>query len=288
MRMLDDPKREAWIAELAEAIAEEYCPNEVVQPEVIARMNDITYSYNYYGDSYDGLLEYRNERFHIYCNLSRTGSPDSVRSRFTFGHELGHYYIDEHRRTLKLKMTPHPSTCEFSSKNVVEKEADWFSSNLLIPQGRLLKEVRSRKKQKGLDVILKLAEIFKTSISSTAMRYVYLDLFPCALIKWGTDKNFEYMFPSSSLMNLWVGRSIKSMADTGRDSATNLVAQGNGDLQKTGTTLSTWFSNVSRSDLARNAIFIEEAMKLGSYGYLTFISPDEIDDSFSKQADKWK
>ena len=54
-----------------------------------------------------GMLEHRGGRpacwsggWHIYCNLDCVGQKDSPRARFTLAHELGHYYIDEHRNAL--------------------------------------------------------------------------------------------------------------------------------------------------------------------------------------------
>jgi hypothetical protein len=46
------------IAELAEIVAQEYCPAGRVDPELIAKKKDITISYGHYKDAYDGLLEY--------------------------------------------------------------------------------------------------------------------------------------------------------------------------------------------------------------------------------------
>src|SRR3989442_9325036 len=131
--------REQEIAELAEAIAEEYFPNARVDPLAIVKTKGITISFGHYGDSFDGLLEHRHGRFHIYANLNRIDHTDSPRARFTLGHELGHYFIDEHRNALAEGLAPsHPSICEYESDLPVEREADHFSSNLLMPTTRFM------------------------------------------------------------------------------------------------------------------------------------------------------
>ena len=104
------------LAELAEAVADEHCPRDVVYPEVIASASGITVSFGAYGEGFDGILEHRNGRFHIFCNTDRVGPDDSPRARFTLAHELGHYYIDDHRRALASGgVAPHPSQCDSES-----------------------------------------------------------------------------------------------------------------------------------------------------------------------------
>ena len=88
------------IQELAEAVADEHFPDRRIEPEELLKRKGITFNYGRYGDAFDGMLECENGAFHVYCNLERVGQPNSPRARFTFGHELGHYYIDEHRNAL--------------------------------------------------------------------------------------------------------------------------------------------------------------------------------------------
>lgn len=92
--------RLAEIAELADIVAEEHCPIGTIDPSHIAATKGITTSFGQYADSFDGILEHRGGRFHIYCNLDRVGDRNSPRARFTLCHELGHFFIDDHRRAL--------------------------------------------------------------------------------------------------------------------------------------------------------------------------------------------
>jgi len=175
------PERKRQLAELAEAVADEHCP-QVVEPEAIAQAKHITLSFGFYKDAFDGLLEHKAGRFHIYCNLDRVEQRESPRARFTLSHELAHFYIDEHRMALKSGQVPaHSSFCEFESKNLVEQEADCFAANLLMPPGRFRKKARGLV---GLAAIVGLAQHFKTSVTSTAVHYASLGVAPCAVLKW--------------------------------------------------------------------------------------------------------
>src|SRR5712692_6867841 len=81
------PIREQEIAELAEAIAEEYFPKSRVEPLGIIKAKRIGISFGRYDDCFDGLLEHRHGRFHVFANLDRVEHADSPRARFTLGHE---------------------------------------------------------------------------------------------------------------------------------------------------------------------------------------------------------
>src|SRR5687768_14867200 len=84
--------RQAELDALAQAVVDEQRAVLPIEPTRIARANGLTISFNDYGTgAFDGLLEHRAGRFHIYCNTKRCGAPSETRSRFTLGHELGHY-----------------------------------------------------------------------------------------------------------------------------------------------------------------------------------------------------
>jgi Zn-dependent peptidase ImmA (M78 family) len=121
--------------ELASSIADFHFPRGVINPEIIAEKNNITYSYGNYDDSFDGLIEFRNNKFHIYINVDRLGHAYTERARFTFAHELGHFFIDSHRNSLKLGQSPsHCSFTGFVNNNKAERQADYFASCLLLPE----------------------------------------------------------------------------------------------------------------------------------------------------------
>lgn len=173
-------KREIELSELAESIADYYCPEVLVSPEFIAKEKGISFCYGNYGNSFDGLIEQENRLFHIFIN-NRNNKEDSPRSRFTFAHELGHYFIDEHRQALLNGRTPsHPSFTNFSSKNPVELEADYFASSLLLPEQRVRKDCHRRKF--NFSLINDLAAKYQTSITATTIKLMTIDKHPIMLV----------------------------------------------------------------------------------------------------------
>lgn len=58
--------RKKEISELAEFIADYYCPQGIVNPEIIAESKGISYSYGEYENDFDGMIEHLNGKFHIY------------------------------------------------------------------------------------------------------------------------------------------------------------------------------------------------------------------------------
>jgi len=122
------------IEELAELVAEEHWSSGRVDPVAIATSSGITFNFGHYDDSFDGYLECKSRRFHIYINLDTNKSDEAPRTRFSFAHELGHYFLDWHRCALEHGVPPHGSKADFVSTIVVEREADSFAANLLLPK----------------------------------------------------------------------------------------------------------------------------------------------------------
>ncbi len=194
--------RKEELSDLADSIIEYYFDNGNIQLENIAESKNISYSYGNYKEAFDGLIQHKFGKFHIFINEQRVGNKDTPRSRFTFGHELGHFFIDEHRNALKLGKVPsHPSFNKIVSKNLAEKEADFFSSCLLMPS-RKFKSQCLRKPLSG-KLIENLVNHFQTSLSATLFRYFELDLFPVfivcckdAKVKWYFRScDFIYKYP---------------------------------------------------------------------------------------------
>ena len=183
------------IADLAEQIADQNLSSTGVDAEAIARAKKITISYGHYQDSFDGLLEHRSGRFHIYCNLDRLTRMDNPRTRFTLGHELGHFFIVEHCLALRSGRSPgHGSFTEYESQNPVEQEADHFASNLLMPRKHFFRF--AQREPNGIPGILALARRFGTSLTSTAIRYASLEVQPCFVVKWSAE-GFQWKWLSS-------------------------------------------------------------------------------------------
>ena len=276
-RNLVDPpisaERRRDISYLAEAIGNEYAGSGQIDLLSIANRKEITTSFGGYGEGFDGMLEYKNGRFHIYNNLDRLGTPDSPRARFTMAHELGHYFIDEHRNLLASgEFEPHLSECEFDSSELIEQEADLFAANLLMPVKSFIELGESQ--VKGFECIMKLAEEFGTSITATAVRYVSLDVWPCVLIKWHRQ-GCNWKSFSSSMFRHHFSNIFEIPGDLSAECATiKALAQDietDSDYFSNGTLVSTWFQSV-KFDSPLDVVLIEEAVPLGKHGALTLLT----------------
>lgn len=195
------PYDKIHLNDLASSIAEFYFPRGLVNPEIIAEKYNISYSYGGYKDSFDGLIEYLNEKFHIYINIDRLGHAYTERARFTFAHELGHFFIDSHRNSLMKGISPsHSSFTGFVRKNRAERQADYFASCLLLPENGVINDCFRRKF--SFSLIQELSKKYQTSISSTALRFAAIGNHPIMVVYskrnkiewyWSSD-DFPYWY----------------------------------------------------------------------------------------------
>lgn len=266
-------QRAVQVKDLAEAVSNDYSPNGQVDPLSILADHRVTHSFGNYGDAFDGALECSRTNFHVYCNTARTGRPQSPRSRFTLAHELGHYYIDNHRRALLSGPSKlHTSYCEFESNKRVEREADLFATCLLMPTERF--QEYAQETSLGIEGILALKDEFGTSVTSTAIRYVKQNLMPCAVIKWHSSE-FGWRWVSQSMYERGLGKTLDEIEEVPCDSATALALQDqppeNGLFHQRGGTASFWFPGRQRAD---DPILIEQSVSLQRFGALTLLYPD--------------
>jgi len=123
-----------------------------------------------FGSDFHGRIEYLPDEqvFAIYHpRIFSEVFPGRV--RFTIAHELGHYFIPEHRDIL-LKELVHDSDEDFRPGSDIEKQADRFAAALLVPS-KLLKEKMGRRGFLSLPEIKAFASSCRTSLQATAFRY---------------------------------------------------------------------------------------------------------------------
>jgi hypothetical protein len=122
-----------------------------------------------YGQNFFGRIEYhRNARkFILYHPPLRRGSTNYWQTRFSIAHELGHYYIPEHRRLL-IEGKEHSSEPGFVCDNEMEREADLFASVLLIPDSAARRFWQ--KNQISIRRILEVSERCETSAVAAGIR----------------------------------------------------------------------------------------------------------------------
>ncbi len=217
-----------------------------------------------YGEKFNGRIEYirRKKIFILYHPATMTG-----RTRFSIAHELGHFYIPEHR-SLLLAGNSHNSRSGFISDKRLEREADDFAAYLLIPQSYLDK-LLWQKTFLTLKDLLEYSNQFQVSATAIAVRYVRMTPEPCAIIL-SQDGQQKFYWPSDEMEYRgfkWRGcRSIPANTATS-EAAKN---QGSGQVfeNKKETDSSVWFSNRKRE-----CELWEEAFPLGYTGLvLTMLS----------------
>src|SRR5690349_9305823 len=132
------------IAELAEFLAEENINKGSVNLNRISSKENIYVCPGYYDNCFTGMLRHVRGEFQIFLNLDKLSSVKYSRSRFTYAHELGHYFIDPHRKALKAGFSlSYDKDLNYFSNNPVEREANHFATNLLMPKQRFLADASS-------------------------------------------------------------------------------------------------------------------------------------------------
>lgn len=171
----------AEINELADYYAGLYCKNsETIQPHIIAQKLDLKYSTNNYGLAFEGWLEYKGGKFHVFINTREDEHLYTPRVRFSFAHELGHYIIDDHRNALMQPgVKPHGSITLMSDLRI-EREADLFAACLLMPENRIREDVFRQKFNFAL--IDMISKKYQVSITAALLRFIALGNHPIMVV----------------------------------------------------------------------------------------------------------
>ena len=217
-----------------------------------------------YGDNFGGRIEYIPEKNIFLLYHPAVISP---RVRFSIGHELGHFYIPEHRKLL-LAGKCHNSKPGFVSHKRLENEADEFAANLLVPEDYLLK-LSQKRKFLTLKDLLELANELKVSATAMAIRYVKTTADRCAVILSQNGQQ-KFYWPSEEMGHIgfeWRGRQ-----DIPLDSATAEAAQnqGSGKIFEKASDSDIWFSR-----RIKECEIWEEAFPLGYTGLVLTMLADQ-------------
>jgi hypothetical protein len=274
------PDRERSIAVLAEGLALDAFGHGPVDPERLIEESDgLTMSRGSYGDSFDGMLEYDGTGFHIYANMDRLAQLKEGRGAFTLAHELGHYYIDEHRHWMEENPGKSLPSLLFSSlaKDAPhEREADYFASNLILPRPSFRARVRAP--APSADIILDTADYFRCSITSTAIRFCELEPFPCAIIRWSAAGAYQWARLSPRVQGTF-GISARDLTGIRAESLTaDVLCSGTRPTCPRTTITEAWFpwaEERSQRKHARlehySAAIDEHVIPMGDYGCLTVL-----------------
>jgi hypothetical protein len=238
------------------------CPidlNKIIQDEGNIRVRPADY-----GDKFDGRIEYIQSKKIFILYHQKVLSP---RTRFSIAHELGHFYIPEHRALL-LRGRSHESQTGFISDKILEKEADEFAANLLIPQ-KYLKKLTAQRKFLTLKDLLDIANEWVVSATAMAIRYVSVTSDRCAIL---LSRNGRQIYYCSSEEMGHIGFQWRGTKDIPANSATAQATQnqGCGKIYEKSSDSSEWFSQRKiECDLW------EEAFPLGYTGLVLTMLADQ-------------
>jgi hypothetical protein len=244
-----------------------------IDPLHIAKEEGIEVLPGDYDDCIEGRIEYHKENgigqfYLMYGNAKLPFRPDG-RVRFSIAHELGHFYLTEHRKYL-LSGRFHNSVTDFVSTEPWEREADKFAASLLMPTEMFRDQVRDRADFLTLQDLSNLASnVFQTSLTSTVRRYVDMNFEPCCMvmaekgvIKWSKsseDMRKQALGWTNSGSKL-PPNSLTAKAIISKLSGTQLTSSGSVDS-------SVWFNRQNSCQM------FEETLLLTNWGRtLTFIT----------------
>lgn len=177
---------------LANKIFEDNSGEIPVNVEQIAKNNEISIEYmEFKSNKLDGLLVFYSGKSKIFLNSNIVKNSSYYRTRFTIAHELGHYFIDEHRQHIIDKGSIFSET-EYQSSDEMEKEADFFASCLLMPDEEFKSHCLEPFSPK---LIFDLSEIFNVSRIATLFRYFKLNMHPMCLFII-VDGKVKYFYAS--------------------------------------------------------------------------------------------
>lgn len=266
------PRRKRLIASIAEAVYNDYAKRIPVRPAKIIEDNGIGLTYNNYGDAFDGMIEHKSGKFHIYCNTGAGDSVESPRMRFTQAHELGHYFIDEHRNSLAGGQPPHGSKIDGPGELMVEREANYFASHLLMPGQKLTEFLAG--KISGLQTILDAGSTFGVSTQSTAIRFIQDCAKRRAIVMFRENgTSWSEVSPELAASGFPFTQRFRQGPPSGGAAHQAMVfsKKSLSGVVKTTSTATTWFSGVPASS-DRNEVITEEAVRLGSRGVLALLT----------------
>ncbi len=201
--------------------------------------------------------------------------------RFSIAHELGHYFLDGHIDYVLPKGSQvHASHAGFVSGDPYELEADNFAAGLLMPERPFKRSLE--KCEPGTSTVESMANLCRTSLTATAIRYAELTDDAVAVVV-STGLTIDYCRLSETMKSLreltWLrkGSPVPINTATARLNANaNRVARSDRAAEEID--VMDWLGGV------RSVKALEEVIGLGSYGKtLTVIVCSSIHDDIEEE-----
>src|SRR6267154_4787007 len=129
-------------------------------------------------DGFDGAL-IRAREIPLGTIAIRKSIREAGRKNFTLAHEISHFLLPGHDQTELICTKADVGNWGDGSKEI-EREADEFAAELLMPSALVQRIIRSA--APSLQLIEKIASRFHTSLSAAAWRYCDLAKEQCAIV----------------------------------------------------------------------------------------------------------
>ncbi len=233
-----------------------------VDPVRIARRQGLVVEERPLPSGVYGALWKKGNRFGIFVS---DACPTVGHRRFSVAHELGHYHVDGHVDAMfagATEMVESAGGFHPGRKSPLEREADWFASELLVPKQQVS---RIEGQPASIRILESLAEEFQTSLTMMAIRYAELTDRATASIL-SRDGHVEWMFCSRRLGEHDWSRTLRKRDPIPPDTATLSLARdlpqlSGGETHSTTGLACDWF------DSAPPRLEVEEdAIEMGRYG----------------------
>lgn len=119
----------------------------------------------------DALIVYRKQKYTIFVNTKNLADMPEYRVNFSICHELGHYFLPEHRYKLEREgMMQQQLRSETKVRSVEEREADVMASCLMMPSQLIEADFAAQSFTPAF--ILEVANRYNVSRDACLMRYV--------------------------------------------------------------------------------------------------------------------
>jgi Zn-dependent peptidase ImmA (M78 family) len=251
-----------------------------INPFAIAASRDIVVDAK--PDTVEGVSGMLLRHGNVFGILYATNVPSEGFQRFSVSHELGHYFLDGHIDYVLPRDGFHASHAGFVSADPYELEADHFAAGLLMPSG--LFKPALNKVSVGLSAVESMANLCKTSLTATAIRYAELTSEAVAVII-SSGQSIDYCFLSEAMKSLPELTWLRKGSPVPRSTETARMNADPGRILRADRTANEidvmdWLGGT------RSAMVTEEVLGLGRYGKtLTILSSESLgqDDDEDKE-----
>ena len=184
----------AWYSEgMPDAIDLEIVRQMLLSTPYGAGVREIKPPVEIIGDAFEGMLA-RDPDDHAVWGIAYNGKARGERQRFTIAHELGHFILHRSQKQ-SFNCDSQSVHTGIDGLRQIEREADEFASNLLMP-GDLLREWISNQRI-DLHVLSAIAKRFQVSFEALCIRFIKFTKQRAILVYW--DNGFvKYEWRSSS------------------------------------------------------------------------------------------